>query len=79
MVNATEPVKIVCFKGATEICEYVKEDPKQIVILVQEENLPAWKKGETGIWKALNIDLDLWMIYQRNKYLKDTPKYLAKM
>lgn len=77
MVNTTEPVIIECLKGATEICDFIKEDPKQIAILVKDESLPAWKRGENCTWRALNIDLYYWMIQQRKKYLKDTPKYLV--
>lgn len=71
------PVKIECLKGADEICAFVKEDPKNIANLVRDEQLPAWKRSQNGHWYALNVDLYQWLIGQRNKYLKDTPKYLV--
>jgi hypothetical protein len=67
--------KIICYKGAEEICRFVKEDPNQILHLVEHENLPAWKRNDKGTWRALNIDLFNWMVFQRDKYIKDTPKY----
>lgn len=69
-------LKIKCLKGAEEICKFVKEDPKQIFRLVQEEGLPAWKRSDRSCWRELNIGLYKWMVGQRNKYLKDTPRYL---
>ena len=74
----TAIIEIKCLKGAEEICAFVKEDHKFINDLVQKEGLPAWKREENGVWRALNIDLQNWMLFQRNKYLKDTPKYLSK-
>lgn len=68
-------VKIL--KGADNICQFIKEDPKRINELVKCEGLPAWKRSDTGTWRALDIDLYQWMIFQRKKYLKDTPKYIV--
>jgi len=72
------PEKIECLRGAEEICDFVKEDHNQITYLVESENLPAWKRNEKGPWRALNVDLYNWMIFQRQKYIKDTPKYLKQ-
>jgi hypothetical protein len=72
----SQPIEIKCLRGADEICDFVKEDKKCINELVKNEGLPAWKRGESGIWRALNVDLQSWLIQQRNKYLKDTPKYM---
>ena len=60
---------VFCLKGAEEICAFVKEDPKRICKLVKEEGLPAWKRNESGTWRALNIDLTNWLLMQRQKYL----------
>ncbi len=73
-----KPIAIETLKGADEICGFVKEDPRQMCYLVENEQLPAWKRSEKGSWYALNVDLFSWMIVQRNKYLKDTPKYISK-
>jgi len=72
------PAKIECLKGAEQICSFVKEDHKQIVQLIEKEGLPAWKRPGERTWRALNVDLYHWMLYQRNKYLKDTPKYIKE-
>lgn len=78
MTKATMPIPndVKCLKGAEEICDFIKEDRKSINDLVKNEGLPAWKRGENGVWRALNVDLQHWMVHQRNKYLKDTPKYI---
>jgi len=72
------PTKIECLKGADEICGYVKENPDNIVHLVEHEGLPAWKRSENGTWRAINIHLDDWLIFQSRKHIKDTPKYLKQ-
>jgi len=69
-------VKIL--KGAAAICKYVEEDVNQILHLIEHEDLPAWKRNEKGPWRAVNLDLNEWIIFQRKKYLKDTPKYIKK-
>ncbi len=69
-----QPLKIECLKGADEICAFIKEDSKNIANLVRDEQLPAWKRSQNSNWYALNVDLYQWLIGQRNKYLKDTPK-----
>ena len=71
-------IEIKCLKGAEEIGKFVKEDPRNINDLVKKEGLPAWKRDENGTWRALNVDLQNWMLHQRTKYLKDTPKYTSK-
>ena len=58
-----------CLRGAEEICNFIKEDPKCLGKLVECENLPAWKRNGKGPWRALNIDLMEWFVYQRDKYL----------
>jgi len=74
----TVPTKIECLKGAEEICEFIREDPRQITHLIEFEGLPAWKRNGERTWRALNIDLWNWMAFQRNKYLKNTPKYIKE-
>ena len=70
------PAKIECLKGADQICGFVKEDPKQILYLIEHEALPAWKRNGERTWRALSVDLYNWMMCQRNKYLKNTPKLI---
>ena len=52
-------IEVRCLKGAEEICGFVQEDHRNINELVKNENLPAWKRGSNGTWRALNIDLRL--------------------
>jgi hypothetical protein len=74
-----EVPKVSFLKGADEICEFIRADPKCINQLVAEEGLPAWKRKGNGLWFALDVDLCAWMISQRNRYLKDTLKWVEKM
>ncbi len=57
----------ICLKGAKEICYAVGENPKEIVSLVREHGLPAWKRADRGRWRALPEDLRLWMRQQRDR------------
>ena len=61
--------RVKCFRNAEEIGEYIGENPKYINQLVLEENLPAWKRRGCGPWRALDIDLDQWLVGQRQKYM----------
>lgn len=56
----------VCLKGAKAICAAIGENPKEIMALVLEEGLPAWKRGGTGGWRALPDDLREWARGQRD-------------
>ena len=59
----------ICIKGARAICEAVGENPKQIVRLVSELSLPAWRRNGSGSWRALPEDLKRWVLKQRNQHL----------
>lgn len=59
----------ICVKGARAICEAVGENPKQIVRLVSELGLPAWRRAGSGSWRALPEDLKRWVQIQRNQHL----------
>ncbi|OIO02199.1 MAG: hypothetical protein AUJ49_06600 [Desulfovibrionaceae bacterium CG1_02_65_16] len=63
----------ICVKGARAICEAVGENPKQIVRLVAELGLPAWRRNGTGSWRALPEDLKRWVLVQRNQHLPELP------
>ncbi|WP_319525760.1 hypothetical protein [uncultured Desulfosarcina sp.] len=60
--------RVVCFKSAEEIAKYIGENPNKINHLVKNENLPAWRRKGIGPWRALDIDLDKWLVDQRDKY-----------
>lgn len=66
--------EITCYKNAEEIAKYIGESKSSITQLVLEEGLPAWKRNGCGPWRALNIDLDQWIVDQRNKYLSRSIK-----
>ncbi|MEF2146188.1 MAG: DNA-binding protein [Desulfovibrionaceae bacterium] len=59
----------ICIKGAKAICHAVGENPKEIVRLVREDGLPAWKRKDRGAWRALPEDLAEWMRKQRNRHM----------
>jgi len=61
----------ICIKGARAICEAVGENPKQIVRLVSELGLPAWRRHGSGSWRALPEDLKHWVLLQRNQHLPE--------
>lgn len=64
--------KIQCFRNAEEIGKYIGENPKYINQLVVDENLPAWRRNGCGPWRALDVDLDQWLVGQRSKYLRQS-------
>lgn len=51
----------ICLRGARMICEAVGENHKEIVSLVRDKGLPAWKREEKGTWRALPEDLRRWV------------------
>lgn len=61
----------ICVKGARAICEAVGENPKQIVRLVRDLGLPAWRRAGSGSWRALPEDLKRWVLSQRNQHLPE--------
>jgi hypothetical protein len=63
--------RVRCFRNAEEIAEYIGENPKAVNQLVADEGLPAWKRNGKGPWRALDLDLDQWLIGQARKFLGD--------
>lgn len=63
----------ICLRGAKAICTAVGENPKEIVRLVREKGLPAWKRENRGTWRALPEDLSDWLREERNRNLRATP------
>lgn len=63
------PGDVKILKNTTEIGKYIQEDKNSINDLVKSESLPAWKRNGKGPWRALTVDLDNWLIAQRNKFL----------
>ena len=60
----------IVYRGAKEICNVIGENYKNMLNLVKNENLPAWRRSESGSWMALPEDLKRWVSEQREKYLK---------
>ena len=61
--------RVRCFRNADEIGAYIGEPARNIGRLVIDEDLPAWKRGGSGAWRAINTHLDWWMEVQARKYL----------
>ena len=70
--------RVRCFKNAEEIAEYIGENGRQIGRLVLEEDLPAWKRSGGGAWRAIDLDLDGWMLRQSRKYRPSARKDAEK-
>ncbi len=60
-------MEYICIRGAKAICEAVGENPKEIVRLVEEQGLPAWKRDNKGAWRALPDDLVRWLKKVRDR------------
>lgn len=56
-------------KGAKAICEAVGANHKEIVRLVRDERLPAFRRGGKGVWLALPSDLARWIRAERDREL----------
>jgi len=61
----------ICLKGAREICEAVGENPRNIIELVRDRGLPAWKRDDKGAWRALPEDLHRWIREQRDRHISN--------
>ncbi len=61
----------ICLKGAREICDAVGENPRRINELVRDRGLPAWKRDDKGIWRALPEDLHRWIREQRDRHISN--------
>lgn len=65
-IDPTQAEKI-CLRGARAICAAVGENPKQILELVLQRGLPAWKSNPRGCWRALPEDLKEWLKGRRDE------------
>jgi len=59
----------IVYRNAKEICAMIGEDYKAINNLIKHEGLPAWRRNNSGTWRALHDDLVEWLSGQRDKYL----------
>lgn len=64
---------VICIRGAKEICAAIGENPKEMLRLVEELNLPAWRRDGRGAWRALPEDLRKWLVEQRDRNLGRHP------
>ena len=60
--------RVICFRNAKEIADYLGEHERAIPKLVIEEGLPAWKRKGEGAWRALDWHCDVWLLGQAAKY-----------
>jgi hypothetical protein len=74
MVEKIRDIETKCFRNSQEIAKYIGESHRNIASLVIEEQLPAWKRNGKGPWRAIDYDLDRWLIAQRHKYLSENIK-----
>jgi hypothetical protein len=63
----------LCLCGSKAICAAVGENHREILRLVREAGLPAWKRGGRGLWRALPADLAAWLLTQRDRNLGREP------
>lgn len=63
----------LCICGSKAICAAVGENPREILRLVRDSGLPAWKRGGRGLWRALPRDLEAWLLIQRDQHLGPLP------
>lgn len=61
----------ICLKGAREICDAVGENSRNIIELVRDKGLPAWKREDKGAWRALPEDLHRWIREQRDRNISN--------
>jgi hypothetical protein len=59
----------ICIRGAKDICAAIGENPKEMLRLVEEHDLPAWRRDGKGAWRALPDDLRNWLAMQRDRNL----------
>lgn len=60
--------RVICFRNAKEIGDYIGEHERAIPKLVIDEGLPAWKRRGDGAWRALDWHCDMWLLQQAAKY-----------
>lgn len=66
--------EVICLRGAKDICAAIGENPKEMLKLVEEQDLPAWRRDGRGAWRALPEDLKQWLARQRDRNLGRHPK-----
>ena len=65
---------LICIRGAKDICAAIGENPKEMLKLVEEQSLPAWRRDGRGAWRALPEDLRIWLAEQRDRNLGRHPR-----
>ncbi len=61
-------------KTRKAIARYVGEYEEEIPTLVKDKGLPAWRTRPNGIWKALQTDLDAWLMQRARECLGEVDK-----
>lgn len=63
---------VFLIKGKDKIAEHIGVSPQSIPLLVKNERLPAFQKGNGGAWLARPADLDIWSLFIADKYLPES-------
>lgn len=58
-------------KGRAAIAEAVGENYRDIPALVRDKGLPAYKTDGTKEWRAVDVDLEIWMLEQADMSLPE--------
>jgi len=70
MPEEQEKMPALLLKGAAAIAKAIGENRNDIPSLVENEGLPAWRKGGKGPWKARPASVDKWLEEQERKHVK---------
>jgi hypothetical protein len=65
------PIVAKCLNTAEEIGQFIRENPDRIKYLVENEDLPAWRRTPFGAWKTIDLELSEWLLEQSKKYRND--------
>ena len=69
MKRPHQVVKVL--NSAEQIGKFIGENPDRIKHLVENEDLPAWRRTPLGAWKAIDVELSDWLLKQSLKYRND--------
>ena len=60
----------IVLRGAKEIGQALGKGRNEVVRLIREEDLPAWKETPSSPWQALPEDLQRWVRERADRYLR---------
>ena len=62
----------IVLRGAKEIGQALGKGRNEVVRLIREEDLPAWKETPSSPWQALPEDLHRWVRERADRYLRQS-------